>query len=89
MDFFIDLNKIKEAKSRKVIFFFQETVVRPNDPTNPTESQIKPKSKLACCRFSQKRMDEFDLFAVKEKEQTKQIRPFIFWENLWRANLLL
>ena len=35
-----------------------------------------------------KRTDEFDLFAVKSKKQTKQIHPFVFWENLWLANLL-
>ena len=35
-----------------------------------------------------KQTDEFDLFAVKSKKQTKQIRLFVFWDNLWRANLL-
>ena len=33
-------------------------------------------------------MDEFDLFAVKSKKQTKQIRPFVSWEKLADHKLL-
>ena len=29
------------------------------------------------------------MFALKSKKARKQIGPFVFWENLWRANLLL
>ena len=45
---------------------------------------------LACHRFSQKNertnlvFFAFMLFMAKNK----QIRSFLFWENLWRANLL-
>ena len=35
------------------------------------KGQIKSKSRLAGRRFSQKRMDEFDLFAVKSKKANK------------------
>ena len=33
-------------------------------------------------------MDEFDLFVAKSKKQTKQIRPFVFWEKLADHKLL-
>ena len=37
-----------------------------------TKGEIKPKSRLASCRFSQKnRTDEFDLFVVKSKKANK------------------
>ena len=37
----------------------------------PCKGQIKPKSRLAHRRFSQKQTDEFDLFAVKSKKANK------------------
>ena len=49
---------------------------------------IKPKAGFAHCRFSQKRTNEFDFFAVKSKKANKKKYLFVFWENLWRANLL-
>ena len=42
-----------------------------------TKGKIKPKSRLASRRFSQ-----------KMNKQTKQIRPFVFWEKLADHKLL-
>ena len=49
---------------------------------NEATGQIKPKSRLAGCRFSQNKNGRIYLFATKVKKQTKQIRWFVFWENL-------
>ena len=37
-----------------------------------------------------KRTDDLFFFFLLfySSRQTNQIRPFVFWENLWRANLL-
>ena len=43
------------------------------------KGQIKSKSRLASHRFSQKKTDEFDLFAVKSKQANKQIHFVVFW----------
>ena len=39
------------------------------------KGQINPKSRLACHRFSQKKLDKFDLFAVKSKKKSSV--PFL------------
>ena len=40
---------------------------------------------------SPKKMNGRILFVCREglKKQTEQIRPFDFWEDLWRVNMLL
>ena len=50
------------------------------------KGQIKSKQAIDSTK---KRTDEFDLFAMKSKKQTKQIRPFVFWEKLANHKLLL
>ena len=45
----------------------------------PTKGQLFSKSRLASCRFSRKRMDEFDLFAVKSKKSNKTNLSVRFW----------
>ena len=56
------------------------------DITQGTKDQIKPQADLCTVDSPKKRTTEFGfLFAVKRK---KQIRSFVFWENLRRANLL-
>ena len=44
-----------------------------------------------CCPVQKKelpRVNEFVCFFAVKSKKTKQIRSFVFWENLWRANLL-
>ena len=53
-----------------------------------TKGEIKPKADWRAVDFSKKRTNNFVLFALLFgfSQQTKQIRLFVFWENLWRAN---
>ena len=53
-------------------------------PKRPSKGQIKPKSRLASHRFSQKRTDEFDLFAVKSKIANKTNSSVHFWREYRR-----
>ena len=53
------------------------------------KGQIKPKAVWALCCFSQK-SNKIICFICREKEKGNKTNSFIrFWENLWRANLLL
>ena len=53
------------------------------------KGQLISKADWCAVDSPKKRTDQFDLFAVKSKKaKKKQIRPFVFWENLWHANLL-
>ena len=52
------------------------------------KAQIKPKADWRAVDSPKKQMNEFVLFAVNSKKQTKQIRLFVFRENLRRINLL-
>ena len=46
-----------------------------------SKGQIKIKADWPTVDSPKKQTDEFDLLAVKNKKQTKQIRLFSFWEN--------
>ena len=50
---------------------------------------MKPKAHRGAVDSPKKQTNEFVLFAVKRKKPKKPTRMFVFWENLWRANLLL
>ena len=52
------------------------------------KGQIKPKADWRAVDSPKKRMNEFELFAVKSKKANKTNHLFGFWENLCRANLL-
>ena len=69
--------------SEDFIFFQKPTKISPISAVAP-KGQIQPKAGLD---FFQKT----NLFCLlwKAKKQTKQIRLFGFWENLWCANLIL
>ena len=54
----------------------------------PSEGQIKPKADWRAIDSHKKRTDKFVLFAFFTLQQTNQISPFVFWENLQLANLL-
>ena len=55
-----------------------------------TKGQIKPKADWHAVDSTKKRMNKFlFFFAMKSKKAKKQIGLFVFWENLWRANLLM
>ena len=50
-----------------------------------SKGQIKPKSRLGPRRFYQKnKRTNLICLPWRVKKQTKQIRPFVFWENLAR-----
>ena len=54
-----------------------------------TKGQMKSKSRLAHRRFLlKKEWTNLIFLPSRVKKQIKQIHPFIFWENLWRTNLL-
>ena len=46
------------------------------------KGQIKPKADWRAVDSPKKRTNEFGFFAVKSKKTKKQIRSFVFWENL-------
>ena len=50
-----------------------------------TKGQIKPKADLRAVDSPNKQTNERICF-VCFSQQTNQIRLFVFWENLWRAN---
>ena len=60
------------------------------------KGQIKPKADWPAIDCPKKRTNEFVLSGNKissfkyfwtDKQKNKQICLFVFWENLWRANL--
>ena len=53
-----------------------------------TKGQSISKTIYGLLTSPKKRTDEFDLFAVNSKKQTKQICPFNFWEKLADHKLL-
>ena len=56
----------------------------------PSQAKGQLISKAIYCLLSssKKRTDKFVLFLFYSSLQTNQVHPFVFWENLQRANLL-
>ena len=52
------------------------------------KGQLISKAIYGLLTCPKKRMNEFDLFAMKIKKANKQIRSFIFWEKLADHKLL-
>ena len=52
-----------------------------------SKGQLISKAIYGLLTFPKKCTDEFVFLVFFSSCQTKQIRPFVFWENLWFANL--
>ena len=55
-----------------------------------SKGKIKPKADWRAIDSPKKQTNKFVLFAEKSKKANKMnfVCLFVFWENLWRANLL-
>ena len=53
-----------------------------------TKGQLISKADWRAIDFPKKRTEKFDFLLFYSSRQTNHIRPFVFWENLRRANLL-
>ena len=52
------------------------------------KGQIKPEADWGAVDSPKKRTNSFVFLLWKEKQKNKQIRLFVFWENLQRPNQL-
>ena len=74
-----------DPKQNMIFFSFLSVNGRKNFKSLCTKGQIKPKAVWGRWRFEQT-----NLFCLPwtSKNQTKQVRLFVLWENLQRTNLL-